>query len=106
MRQRSLRPCSIPFCPFRGPTARGLFRIGSIAELELRSCLPFVRIECPRFCRLTVKECILEKFAGEPKKGIFSPSVQNTLYLAAKMVLDRVEEVSAAVPRGGNSSYN
>lgn len=46
------------------------------------------------FYRQTVKDCILDKFAGEPKKGIFSPSVQNTLYLAAKMVLDRVEEVS------------
>jgi hypothetical protein len=44
--------------------------------------------------RKTVQECILEQFAGPPDTGIFSPSVQNTLYLAEKMILDKVEQVS------------
>ncbi|XP_049831366.1 uricase isoform X1 [Schistocerca gregaria] len=41
-----------------------------------------------------VKECILDKFAGPPDTGIFSPSVQNTLYLTEKMVLDKVQQIS------------
>jgi hypothetical protein len=45
------------------------------------------------FYRKTVKECILDQFAGPPDTGIFSPSVQNTLYLAERMILDRVEQV-------------
>lgn len=40
-----------------------------------------------------VKDCILDKFAGPPETGIFSPSVQNTLYLAEKMILDKVSQV-------------
>lgn len=40
-----------------------------------------------------VKDCIIDKFAGNPETGIFSPSVQNTLYLAEKMVLDKVPQV-------------
>jgi hypothetical protein len=43
--------------------------------------------------RKTVKQCILEQFAGPPGTGIFSPSVQNTLYLAERMILDKVEQV-------------
>jgi len=46
------------------------------------------------FHRKTVQECILEQFAGPPDTGIFSPSVQNTLYRAERMVLDKVEQVS------------
>lgn len=41
----------------------------------------------------TVKDCILENFAGPPYTGIYSPSVQNTLYLAEKHVLDKVDQV-------------
>lgn len=41
----------------------------------------------------SVKECILDKFAGPPDTGVFSPSVQNTLYLAEKMTLDKVPQV-------------
>ncbi|RZF42172.1 hypothetical protein LSTR_LSTR004321 [Laodelphax striatellus] len=41
----------------------------------------------------TVKDCILEKFAGPPKEGIYSPSVQNTLYLAERLILDKLPEV-------------
>lgn len=46
------------------------------------------------FYRKTVQECILEQFAGPPDTGIFSPSVQNTLYRAERMILDKVEQVS------------
>jgi hypothetical protein len=46
------------------------------------------------FHRKTVQECILEQFAGPPDTGIFSPSVQNTLYRAERMILDKVEQVS------------
>lgn len=40
-----------------------------------------------------VKDCILDKFAGPPETGVFSPSVQNTLYLAEKQILERVKQV-------------
>lgn len=42
----------------------------------------------------SIKECILDKFAGPPDTGAFSPSVQNTLYLAEKMALDKIPQVS------------
>jgi urate oxidase len=41
----------------------------------------------------TVKNCILENFAGPPESGINSPSVQNTLYLAEKCVLSKISQV-------------
>jgi hypothetical protein len=50
------------------------------------------------FHRKTVQECILEQFAGPPDTGIFSPSVQNTLYRAERMILDKVEQVSIGQP--------
>ena len=39
-------------------------------------------------------DCILEKFAGPPDTGIFSPSVQLTIYDTEKLALTRVLEVS------------
>ncbi|KAE8739792.1 hypothetical protein FOCC_FOCC014717 [Frankliniella occidentalis] len=54
----------------------------------------------------TVKECILYTFAGEPKEGRLSPSVQNTLYLAAKMSLDRVDEIERMEVQMPNIHYN
>lgn len=41
-----------------------------------------------------MRNCILEAFAGPPDTGIFSPSVQNTLYIAQKDVLERVPQMS------------
>lgn len=41
-----------------------------------------------------VKECIMQNFAGPADTGIYSPSVQNTLYLAEKCILDKVKQVS------------
>ncbi|XP_052757898.1 uricase [Galleria mellonella] len=43
---------------------------------------------------LTVKDAILDKFAGPPDVGIYSPSVQHTLYQAEKCVLEKVAEIS------------
>ncbi|KAM6962459.1 uricase [Aplochiton taeniatus] len=41
----------------------------------------------------TVKETIIEKFAGPYDRGEYSPSVQKTLYDTQVMILDRVPEV-------------
>lgn len=41
----------------------------------------------------TVKETIIEKFAGPYDSGEYSPSVQKTLYDTQVMILDRVPEV-------------
>ncbi|XP_015211222.1 uricase [Lepisosteus oculatus] len=41
----------------------------------------------------TVKETIIERFAGPYDKGEFSPSVQKTLYEAQVLILQRVPEV-------------
>lgn len=46
---------------------------------------------------LTVKDAILDKFAGPPDTGIYSPSVQHTLYQAEKIVLEKVPEVTTYV---------
>lgn len=45
---------------------------------------------------LTVKDAILDKFAGPADIGVYSPSVQHTLYQAEKTVLEKVPEVSSA----------
>lgn len=48
------------------------------------------------FCKTweTVYDAIIKLFAGPADKGIFSPSVQNTLYLIEKLALDSVPEIS------------
>lgn len=38
-------------------------------------------------------DAIIKLFAGPADKGLFSPSVQNTLYLIEKLALDSVPEV-------------
>ena len=38
---------------------------------------------------LAVKKDLVDTFYGPPKEGVYSPSVQNTLYLMAKSVLNR-----------------
>ncbi|XP_026327191.1 uricase [Hyposmocoma kahamanoa] len=43
---------------------------------------------------LTVKDAILDKFAGPPDTGVYSPSVQHTLYQAEKVVLEKVSEIT------------
>ncbi|XP_022820982.1 uricase [Spodoptera litura] len=43
---------------------------------------------------LTVKDAILDKFAGPADIGVYSPSVQHTLYQAEKTVLEKVPEIN------------
>ncbi|XP_058453819.1 uricase [Malaya genurostris] len=57
------------------------------------------------FCWNKVKHCILDNFAGETVKGIFSPSVQNTLYLAEKQVLQSIPEISSIDMTMPNKHY-
>lgn len=45
----------------------------------------------------SVKEIILQNFAGDVHVGIPSPSVQNTIYLAQRDVLKTIKEVSKGV---------
>lgn len=49
-----------------------------------------------KFCQdwNTIKNIIIKKFAGDPNLGTSSPSVQHTLYLTEKDVLDALPEVS------------
>ncbi|KAM8705187.1 hypothetical protein ACLKA7_009616 [Drosophila subpalustris] len=42
----------------------------------------------------TVRDTVLSNFAGDPKVGIASPSVQHTLYLTEKQVLDTLPQVA------------
>jgi len=53
----------------------------------------------------TVKDCILDAFAGPPDTGIFSPSVQNTLYLAQKKVLERIPQMAKIEVKLPNKHY-
>lgn len=41
-----------------------------------------------------VKHCILHNFAGDLDKGIPSPSVQHTLYLAEKDALEQIKAIN------------
>lgn len=54
---------------------------------------------------LTVKDCILRNFAGPAATGVNSPSVQNTLYITEKDVLDKVDQISAIEMRMPNKHY-
>ena len=44
-------------------------------------------------CRNQVKDNIIKMFAGPADTGVFSPSVQNTIHLTQKLVLDTIPEV-------------
>jgi urate oxidase len=41
----------------------------------------------------TTKEAILDTFTGPPRKGVYSPSVQQTLYEAHKMALSKIPQM-------------
>lgn len=45
------------------------------------------------FCRDCVTGCILSMFAGPPGTGVFSPSVQQTLYDTERLALAKVPQV-------------
>jgi hypothetical protein len=46
---------------------------------------------------LDVKKVLVDTFYGPPKEGVYSPSVQNTLYLMAKSVLNRSLSLSLSL---------
>jgi len=52
-----------------------------------------------------VKDCVLDAFAGSPETGVFSPSVQNTLYLAQKKVLEMIPQMSRIEVQLPNKHY-
>ncbi|OXU21020.1 hypothetical protein TSAR_011367 [Trichomalopsis sarcophagae] len=53
----------------------------------------------------TVKNCILENFAGPPNSGVYSPSVQNTLYLAERGVLSKIDQIFSIEMQMPNKHY-
>ncbi|TDG48395.1 hypothetical protein AWZ03_005140 [Drosophila navojoa] len=53
----------------------------------------------------TVKDIVLRNFAGDPSVGIPSPSVQHTLYLSEKQVLDVLPQVSVISMTMPNKHY-
>ncbi|XP_071629829.1 uricase-like [Temnothorax longispinosus] len=52
-----------------------------------------------------VKECIMQNFAGPPDTGIYSPSVQNTLYLTEKCILNKVKQIRSIEMQMPNKHY-
>ncbi|XP_075152472.1 urate oxidase [Haematobia irritans] len=60
-----------------------------------------------KFCQSwhTVKNIIMKKFAGDPTVGVSSPSVQHTLYLTEKEVLDTIPQVSVISMTMPNKHY-
>ncbi|KAH8413290.1 hypothetical protein KR009_009754 [Drosophila setifemur] len=53
----------------------------------------------------TVKNIILRNFAGDPQVGVSSPSVQHTLYLSERQVLDVLPQVSVISMTMPNKHY-
>lgn len=53
----------------------------------------------------TIKDCIMENFAGPSDTGIYSPSVQNTLYLTEKCILDKVKQIYSIEMKMPNKHY-
>ncbi|KAH8417907.1 hypothetical protein KR222_008257 [Zaprionus bogoriensis] len=53
----------------------------------------------------TVRDIILQNFAGDPSVGIPSPSVQHTLYLSEKQVLDQLPQVAVIAMTMPNKHY-
>lgn len=52
-----------------------------------------------------VKNIIIRNFAGDPNVGVSSVSVQNTLYLSEKEVLDVIPQVSVISMTLPNKHY-
>ncbi|ALC39438.1 Uro [Drosophila busckii] len=52
-----------------------------------------------------IKNIILKNFAGDPNVGVSSPSVQHTLYLSEKQVLDVLPQVSVISMTMPNKHY-
>lgn len=60
-----------------------------------------------QFCQTwtKVKDVIVKNFAGDPNVGVASPSVQNTIYLTQKEVLDTLSHVEVIQMTMPNKHY-
>jgi len=52
-----------------------------------------------------VRDAILSNFAGPPETGVYSPSVQNTLFITQKEVLQKIPQVSFIEMEMPNKHY-
>jgi len=52
-----------------------------------------------------VRDAILGNFAGPPETGVYSPSVQNTLFITQKEVLEKIPQVSFIEMEMPNKHY-
>ncbi|XP_042457653.1 uricase-like [Zingiber officinale] len=66
-------------------------------------------IPAKQFCftekYLGVKKVLVDTFFGPPVEGVYSPSVQNTLYLMAKDVLNRFPDITSVKLRMPNIHF-
>jgi len=53
----------------------------------------------------TVRDTVLEVFAGPADKGIFSPSVQNSQYLTQKQILEKIPQIESVSIEMPNVHY-
>lgn len=53
----------------------------------------------------TVKNIILKNFSGDPQVGVDSKSVQNTLYITEKEILDAIPQISVIAMTMPNKHY-
>ncbi|XP_055853017.1 uricase [Episyrphus balteatus] len=67
----------------------------------------YSKLDNLKFCSVwnTVRNVIIKNFAGDPYVGVTSPSVQHTLYLAEKEVLDMIPQISAISMTMPNKHY-
>ncbi|CAD6999764.1 unnamed protein product [Ceratitis capitata] len=70
-------------------------------------CWEYSNIDDVKFCQTwnKVKNIIIQNFAGDPNVGVSSVSVQNTLYLTQKEVLDVIPQVSVISMTLPNKHY-
>lgn len=61
-----------------------------------------------KFCQIydIVKDVIVKNFAGDLKSGVPSPSVQNTLYLSEKEVLQKIPQIGVISMTMPNKHYH
>ncbi|XP_070581881.1 uricase-like [Ptychodera flava] len=53
----------------------------------------------------TVKNTILDEFAGPPERGVYSPSVQMTMHLTANHAMAKISQISEVEMTMPNSHY-
>lgn len=92
---------SAPLCTLGGATTRSrtptLTLLGNcwriLIQFKVHKYISHLKLYILHSYRKTVKETIIEKFAGPYDRGEYSPSVQKTLYETQVLVLDRLPEV-------------